>query len=63
MLQKKIANSCHACMQAVTQTDCDLIFTKVKTKGAKKINYSEFCAAVEQVAIKKKVCACVLYFL
>lgn len=39
----------------MTQTDCDLIFTKVKTKGAKKINYNEFLAALEAVAAKKKV--------
>eukprot|EP00200_Dunaliella_tertiolecta_P003493 CAMPEP_0202342964 /NCGR_PEP_ID=MMETSP1126-20121109/3300_1 /ASSEMBLY_ACC=CAM_ASM_000457 /TAXON_ID=3047 /ORGANISM="Dunaliella tertiolecta, Strain CCMP1320" /LENGTH=150 /DNA_ID=CAMNT_0048933989 /DNA_START=230 /DNA_END=682 /DNA_ORIENTATION=- len=41
--------------KALTQTDCDLIFTKVKTKGARKINFAEFCAALEHVAAKKKV--------
>lgn len=42
-------------MQNFTQTDCDLIFTKVKAKGARKINFPEFCAALEHVAAKKKV--------
>ncbi|KAJ9529177.1 hypothetical protein QJQ45_007853 [Haematococcus lacustris] len=40
--------------KVLTQTDCDLIFTKVKTKGARKINYSEFQTALEHIAGKKK---------
>jgi hypothetical protein len=43
--------------KALTQTDCDLIFTKVKAKGARKISYAEFLAALEQVAAKKKTTA------
>eukprot|EP01066_Platyproteum_vivax_P001796 Platyproteum_vivax@DN12259_c0_g1_i1.p1 len=39
----------------LTTTDCDLIFTKVKSKGAKKINYKEFQEAMKQVAEKKKI--------
>lgn len=37
-----------------TQTDCDLIFTKVKTKGARKMVFSEFLNALDHVAAKKK---------
>jgi hypothetical protein len=40
--------------KVLTQTDCDLIFTKVKAKGARKINYTEFVASLDQVAAKKK---------
>jgi len=49
------------CAQVLTQTDCDLIFTKVKTKGARKINFAEFGAALEQVAAKKKVLTLLSY--
>jgi hypothetical protein len=51
----KILLALFAGLQVMTQTDCDLIFTKVKTKGARKINYGEFCAALDSVAAKKKV--------
>lgn len=36
-----------------TQVDADLIFAGVKAKGAKKITYGDFEAAMEKVAAKK----------
>ncbi|KAL8426120.1 hypothetical protein Efla_000112 [Eimeria flavescens] len=39
----------------LTQTDCDLIFTKCKGKGASRLSFSEFEAAMKQVAEKKKM--------
>ncbi|OEH75414.1 tubulin polymerization-promoting protein family member 3 [Cyclospora cayetanensis] len=39
----------------VTAVDADLIFAKVKSKGAKKINYAEFEEALRLVAAKKGV--------
>ena len=39
----------------LTTTDVDLIFAKVKTKGARKIDFAQFQTACEQVAAKKGV--------
>ncbi|XP_026193544.1 tubulin polymerization-promoting protein family member 2 [Cyclospora cayetanensis] len=37
----------------LTQTDCDLIFTKCKTKGSVRLTFSEFEEAMDLVAKKK----------
>lgn len=37
----------------MTQVDADLIFAAVKAKGAKKITFGDFEAAIEKVATKK----------
>ncbi|KAL8427552.1 hypothetical protein ACSSS7_007658 [Eimeria intestinalis] len=39
----------------LTQTDCDLIFTKCKTKGAARLTFDEFEKAMSLVAEKKKM--------
>lgn len=39
----------------MTVTDCDLIFTKVKAKGAKRLGFSEFEEAIKEVAKRKGV--------
>lgn len=38
-----------------TRTDADLIFAKVKGKGARKITFSQFEKALEEVAKRKGV--------
>ncbi|KAK9829714.1 hypothetical protein WJX72_007506 [[Myrmecia] bisecta] len=38
-----------------TAIDVDIIFSKVKVKGARKISFGEFCAALELIAQKKGV--------
>ncbi len=38
----KVAKDCHLMDKHLTVTDMDLIFAKVKTKGARRINFSEF---------------------
>ncbi|XP_069488722.1 tubulin polymerization-promoting protein family member 2 [Ambystoma mexicanum] len=37
----------------VTSTDVDIVFTKVKTKGAKTMKYSEFQAALKELSAKR----------
>ncbi|CBZ53835.1 hypothetical protein NCLIV_036160 [Neospora caninum Liverpool] len=41
--------------KTLTTVDADLIFTKVKAKGAKKIDYAQFEEALKLVGEKKKV--------
>lgn len=36
-------------------TDADLIFAKVKSKGARKINFTQFKTALDEIAKRKKV--------
>ncbi|MEW5304921.1 MAG: hypothetical protein WDW38_010750 [Sanguina aurantia] len=38
-----------------TVTDCDLIFTKCKTKGARKLVVTEFVKACDEIAARKKI--------
>jgi len=40
--------------KSMTQTDADLIFTKCKGKGARKITFAEFETALTHVAEKRK---------
>lgn len=51
----KLCKDCKVFDKAYTTTDADLIFTKVKAKGAKTITFAEFEAALELIAEKKKV--------
>jgi len=41
--------------KAFTQTDADLLFTKIKAKGARKITFAEFEASFSGIADKKKI--------
>lgn len=36
-----------------TTTQADLIFTRVKAKGERKINFDEFLYAIDQIGIAK----------
>eukprot|EP00878_Enallax_costatus_P042970 GHUV01050504.1.p2 GENE.GHUV01050504.1~~GHUV01050504.1.p2 ORF type:complete len:123 (+),score=51.24 GHUV01050504.1:618-986(+) len=49
----KLAKDCKLMSKSFTTTDCDLIFTKVKAKGARKITWPDFLKALDQVAAKK----------
>jgi hypothetical protein len=49
----KLCKDCKLMGKALTTTDIDLIFTKVKTKGARKIPYDQFVKAVDAIAAKK----------
>ena len=51
----KVAKDCSLLDKLVTTTDIDLIFAKVKTKGAKKITYQQFCSALDLISIKKGI--------
>lgn len=51
----KILRDCKILDSKVTGVDADLIFTKVKAKGAKKITFAEFEEALRLVAAKKGV--------
>lgn len=49
----KLCKDCKLMSKALTTTDIDLIFTKVKTKGARKIPFDQFVNAVDAIAAKK----------
>lgn len=51
----KLCKDCKLMDKSYTSTDADLIFTKVKAKGAKTITVAEFEAAVALIAEKKKI--------
>jgi hypothetical protein len=51
----KLAKDCKLLSKKVTKTDIDLIFTKVKPKGARKINFESFEKALEEIAKKSGV--------
>lgn len=51
----KILKDCKILDTKMTAVDADLIFAKVKAKGAKKITYAEFEEALRLVAAKKGV--------
>ncbi|KAL8450300.1 hypothetical protein Emag_003323 [Eimeria magna] len=51
----KILKDCKILDSKVTSVDADLIFAKVKGKGAKKITHAEFEEALRLVAAKKGV--------
>lgn len=51
----KLCKDCKTLDKSYTPTDADLIFTKVKAKGAKSITYAEFENAIALIAEKKKL--------
>ncbi|PFH36140.1 p25-alpha family protein [Besnoitia besnoiti] len=53
----KLCKDCKVFDKNYTPTDADLIFTKVKAKGAKTITFAEFETAIGLIAEKKKVSA------
>ena len=50
----KLAKDCKLLDKKLTATDIDLIFSKVKDKGACKITYAQFEKAVSSVLIRKE---------
>lgn len=56
----KLNKDCHLIDRKYTSTDVDLVFTKVKDKTAKVINFSQFSKAIELIAQKKGVDATVV---
>ena len=51
----KMAKDTKILDKGLTATDIDLVFAKVKDKAARKINYTQFQKAVEEMATKKKI--------
>lgn len=51
----KVCKDCHLMDTHLTTTDIDLVFAKVKAKGARRINLKEFKAALSEIAHKKKM--------
>eukprot|EP00775_Hariotina_reticulata_P007754 gene7754-7953_t len=49
----KMCKDCKLMSKGLTTTDVDLIFTKVKAKGARKITFNGFLKAIDDVAAKK----------
>jgi hypothetical protein len=50
----KMAKDCKILDKALTATDIDLVFAKVKDKAARKINYTQFANGIKECASKKK---------
>lgn len=51
----KVAKDCNLYDKKFTATDVDLIFAKVKTKGARKITPEQFVVALEEISAKKGI--------
>jgi len=51
----KVCKDCNLYDKKFTQTNADLIFTKIKDRQARKITYAQFESALKQVAELKKV--------
>ena len=51
----KLAKDCNLLDKKFTVTDIDLIFAKVKTKGARKITPEQYVAALYEIAEKKGI--------
>jgi hypothetical protein len=51
----KLAKDCHLLDKKVTATDIDLIFAKVKAKGARKITPQQYILALHEIATKKGI--------
>ena len=49
----KLCKECKLFTKSFTTTDADIIFTKAKAKGKRKISFAEFEQALEMVAEKK----------
>ena len=53
----KLAKDCVLIDKNLTTTDIDIIFAKVKSKGARKLSYNQFLSAIDEIASKKGVTA------
>ena len=52
----KMCKECKIIDKSWTSTDCDLLFNKIKSKGARKITFSQFRdLAIPDIANRKKV--------
>lgn len=51
----KMAKDTKILDKALTATDIDLIFAKIKDKAARKINLTQFLKGIEECATKKKI--------
>lgn len=51
----KLCKDCKLLNKKITTTDVDITFAKVKTKGARKINYNQFIEAQNCLADKEKI--------
>lgn len=51
----KLAKDTKVLDKALTSTDIDLIFSKIKDKGGRKITFKQFQEGVKHMAVKKKV--------
>ena len=51
----KLAKDCNILDKKFTSVDIDIIFSKVKAKGTRKINPNQFVHALEEFAMKKGV--------
>jgi len=49
----KLCKECDLLNKTCTGTDIDLIFTKVKTKGARRIEYKQFLEGLKEVAARR----------
>ena len=49
----KLAKDCNLLDKTLTTTDIDIIFAKVKSKGARKITWDQFLRALEEIGQKK----------
>jgi len=50
-----MSKDCKLLSKKVTITDIDLLFTKAKDKGSRKINFTQFKVAISELAIKEGV--------
>ena len=50
----KMAKDCKILDKALTATDIDLVFAKIKDKAARKITYEQFSKGIHECATKKK---------
>eukprot|EP00051_Salpingoeca_urceolata_P003208 m.56045 g.56045 ORF g.56045 m.56045 type:complete len:307 (+) comp12574_c0_seq1:248-1168(+) len=51
----KLCRECHLLSRKLTRTDVDLIFTKVKPRGGRRIDFATFCDALDHIAAHKAV--------
>merc|ERR1711936_934590 len=49
----KLCKECKIMNKACTSTDVDIVFSKVKTKGARVITFDQFCEALKDLSKKR----------
>jgi len=49
----KLCKDCKVIGGKCTSTDVDIVFSKVKSKGAQKMNFSQFCQALTELSPKR----------